>query len=135
MERDECILVSEDDVAIGSGSKHMCHAMRPEYGGDAFRLPLHRAFSVLLFDPTQGHRMLLQRRSHHKLTFPGLWSNACCSHPLLGDASIAASIRRRLHDELGIPSAQASLAPRRRLAMWQGAWLCSTAPQLTRCAA
>jgi isopentenyl-diphosphate delta-isomerase len=41
---------------------------------------LHRAFSVFLFD-TQG-RLLLQQRADEKITFPGYWTNTCCSHPL-----------------------------------------------------
>ncbi len=40
----------------------------------------HRAFSVFLFN--QDREMLIQQRSHKKVTFPGLWSNTCCSHPL-----------------------------------------------------
>ena len=40
----------------------------------------HRAFSVFLFDSTG--RLLLQRRSGDKITFPMYWANTCCSHPL-----------------------------------------------------
>ncbi len=47
---------------------------------DPHQLPLHRAFSLFLFD-CQG-RMLIQQRSASKLTFPLVWSNTCCSHPL-----------------------------------------------------
>ena len=42
---------------------------------------LHRAFSVFLFRPSDG-RLLLQRRADEKITFPGMWTNTCCSHPL-----------------------------------------------------
>ena len=42
---------------------------------------LHRAFSVCLFDPTTG-KLLLQRRAVEKITFPNMWTNTCCSHPL-----------------------------------------------------
>ena len=41
---------------------------------------LHRAFSVFMFD--EEERLLLQRRADAKITFPGLWTNTCCSHPL-----------------------------------------------------
>ena len=40
----------------------------------------HRAFSVFLFD--SQNRLLLQRRSSEKITFPLYWANTCCSHPL-----------------------------------------------------
>lgn len=43
---------------------------------------LHRAFSVFLFD-LEG-RLLLQQRAHSKITFPGVWTNTCCSHQLYG---------------------------------------------------
>lgn len=43
---------------------------------------LHRAFSVFLFDE-QG-RLLLQQRAASKITFPDVWTNTCCSHPLSG---------------------------------------------------
>ncbi len=26
--------------------------------------------------------MLLQKRSKEKITFPNMWTNTCCSHPL-----------------------------------------------------
>lgn len=41
---------------------------------------LHRAFSVFLFN-TKGE-LLLQQRADAKITFPGYWTNTCCSHPL-----------------------------------------------------
>lgn len=42
---------------------------------------LHRAFSVFLFRPSDG-KLLLQKRADEKITFPGMWTNTCCSHPL-----------------------------------------------------
>lgn len=42
---------------------------------------LHRAFSVFLFRPADG-RLLLQKRASEKITFPDMWTNTCCSHPL-----------------------------------------------------
>lgn len=61
--------------------------------------PLHRAFSLFLFDE-QG-RLLLQQRAMGKVTWPGVWSNSCCGHPLPGEATEDAVIRRTEY-ELGI---------------------------------
>lgn len=76
---------------------------------------LHRAFSVFLFD--SQNRLLLQQRATEKITFPDMWTNTCCSHPLgipgetgVGlDASVQGVRRaavRKLDHELGIPSSQ-----------------------------
>jgi len=99
MMSENCILVDLDDHAIGSASKMECHI------GDGKR---HRAFSVLLFD--SNDRLLLQRRSLDKITFPGIWANSCCSHPLdiegeNGDpvAGVISAAKRKLEQELGIP--------------------------------
>ena len=96
---ENCILVDADDCAIGSASKVDCHS------GEGMR---HRAFSVLLFDTND--RLLLQRRSLDKITFPGIWANSCCSHPLdidgeNGDvvAGVISAAKRKLNQELGIP--------------------------------
>ena len=84
---------------------------------------LHRAFSVFLFD--DRNKLLLQQRASSKITFPSLWTNTCCSHPLYGQtpsevdvpedvASGAvpgakrAAVRKLLH-ELGIPPEQVPL--------------------------
>jgi len=77
---------------------------------------LHRAFSVFLFDPT-NHRLLLQQRASEKITFPDMWTNTCCSHPLgvpgeTGadlDSSVAGvkrAAQRKLDQELGIKKEQ-----------------------------
>jgi isopentenyl-diphosphate delta-isomerase len=42
---------------------------------------LHRAFSAFVFRPSDG-KLLLQKRADEKITFPGMWTNTCCSHPL-----------------------------------------------------
>lgn len=42
---------------------------------------LHRAFSAFVFRPSDG-RLLLQQRATEKITFPDMWTNTCCSHPL-----------------------------------------------------
>ncbi len=60
---------------------------------------LHRAISVLIFNG-RGE-MLVQRRALTKYHSPGLWANACCSHPLPGESPSDAAVRR-LEEELGI---------------------------------
>lgn len=59
---------------------------------------LHPAVSVFLM---AGRRTLLQRRAPGKYHTPGLWANACCTHPRAGEAA-AACAARRLRQELGV---------------------------------
>jgi isopentenyl-diphosphate delta-isomerase len=59
---------------------------------------LHRAFSVFIFNP--DGEMLLQQRALSKYHSPGLWSNACCSHPRPGEDAMVAA-QTRLEQELG----------------------------------
>ena len=61
--------------------------------------PLHRAFSVFLFNP--NGELLLQRRADHKKTWGGIWSNSCCGHVMLHE-KVPAAAERRLKYELGI---------------------------------
>ncbi|PSC75135.1 isopentenyl-diphosphate delta-isomerase I [Micractinium conductrix] len=119
MLKDECIVVDEGDNITGHASKYQAH--RFEDGQP--RGQLHRAFSVFLFN--SQNKLLLQQRAASKITFPKVWTNTCCSHPLHGytptevdnAADIAAgtvpgakraAVRKLLH-ELGIPSAQLPL--------------------------
>ena len=78
MHKDECIAVDWDDNMIGSVSKKDSHI----FSIDDPRGKLHRAFSVFLFN-SEG-KLLLQQRAKDKITFPGVWTNTCCSHPLVG---------------------------------------------------
>jgi len=71
-----CIVVSTADAPIATASKKTCHLMTNIRKG-----LLHRAFSVFLFDPV-SHNLLLQQRASEKITFPDMWTNTCCSHPL-----------------------------------------------------
>lgn len=85
---EEVILVNEQDEAIGTMEKLEAHR----------KGVLHRAFSIMIFND-QGE-VLLQRRALDKYHSPGLWTNACCSHPRPGEILDAAA-HRRLQEELG----------------------------------
>ena len=58
----------------------------------------HKAVSVFV---VTADRILIQKRAATKYHTPGLWANACCTHPHWGedDRTCAA---RRLDEELGI---------------------------------
>lgn len=100
---EECILINEDDVNIGTATKKNCHLWTNIQKG-----MLHRAFSVFLFNTKD--ELLLQQRSMSKITYPGHWSNTCCSHPLNFPAELDESdsfgvlraAQRKLKHELGI---------------------------------
>lgn len=78
MKKDECILVDEKDNVTGSGSKYSAHTFNDKQP----RGLLHRAFSIFLFN--EQNQLLLQQRANSKITFPGVWTNTCCSHQLHG---------------------------------------------------
>eukprot|EP01126_Amoeba_proteus_P035874 TRINITY_DN3629_c0_g1_i2.p1 TRINITY_DN3629_c0_g1~~TRINITY_DN3629_c0_g1_i2.p1 ORF type:complete len:180 (+),score=21.99 TRINITY_DN3629_c0_g1_i2:240-779(+) len=69
---------------------------------------LHRAFSVFLFN--SASQLLVQRRASVKITFPELWANTCCSHPLFieselleeNELGVKNAAIRKLNQELGI---------------------------------
>ena len=100
---EECILVDENDKAVGSDTKKNCHLNEHIKNGK-----LHRAFSVFLFN-SEG-KLLLQQRATSKITFPDFFTNTCCSHPLYRkeeleeeDAvGVKRAARRKLEHELGI---------------------------------
>jgi isopentenyl-diphosphate Delta-isomerase len=89
---EEVILVDANDMAIGTMEKIEAH----EKG------LLHRAFSILLVN--ERGEMLIQQRALEKYHSPGLWTNACCSHPRPEESTIKAA-NRRLKEELGISAA------------------------------
>jgi len=84
----EVILVNELDEPIGVMEKMAAHQQDL----------LHRDFSVFIFN--HKGQMLLQQRALSKYHSPGLWTNACCSHPNPGESTESAALRR-LQEELG----------------------------------
>lgn len=79
MEKDTVLVLDHDDKITGSASKRTSH----EFTKETPRGILHRAFSVFIFDESTGE-LLLQQRASTKITFPNVWTNTCCSHPLHG---------------------------------------------------
>ncbi|XP_060778507.1 isopentenyl-diphosphate Delta-isomerase 1 isoform X1 [Neoarius graeffei] len=104
-----CIVVDENDQQTGADTKKNCHL-----NSNISKGLLHRAFSVFLFNSEE--KLLLQQRSDAKITFPGCFTNTCCSHPLYTlpeleeqDAiGVRRAARRRLQAELGISTHQVS---------------------------
>jgi isopentenyl-diphosphate delta-isomerase len=108
-----CIVLDYDDKPLGAGTKKLCHLMEHINAG-----LLHRAFSVFLFN--ENNELLIQQRADEKITFPGMWTNTCCSHPLAVQSELGANIyeldsaiegvklaaQRKLEHELGIPNEQ-----------------------------
>ncbi|MEX1112365.1 MAG: isopentenyl-diphosphate Delta-isomerase [Candidatus Andersenbacteria bacterium] len=84
------VLVNEANEPIGTALKSEVHT------GDT---PLHRAFSTFLFN-SKGE-LLLQQRSGTKKTWPLVWSNSCCGHPMPEEDTKDAAIRR-IGQELGL---------------------------------
>ena len=89
LDTDTLILVDDADKQVGLAPKMEVHR----------RGLKHRALSVLVRD-TRG-RMLLQQRAAGKYHSGGLWANACCSHPRVGESNAKAASRRLL-EEMGV---------------------------------
>lgn len=82
------VLVDENDKETGLMEKMEAHR-------EGF---LHRAFSVFIFN--DKGEMLIHQRALSKYHSPGLWTNACCSHPRHGEKPADAA-HRRLMEEMG----------------------------------
>ncbi|KAI5868474.1 NUDIX hydrolase domain-like protein [Durotheca rogersii] len=105
-----CIVLDNNDKPIGTASKKLCHLMTNIDKG-----LLHRAFSVFLFN--DQNQLLLQQRASEKITFPDMWTNTCCSHPLGVPGETGSNLpesiegvkraaQRKLGHELGIKKEQ-----------------------------
>lgn len=82
------ILLDVDGTPVGEQLKSTVHHEHT---------PLHLAFSLYLFD--DAGRVLMTRRALTKATWPGVWTNTCCGHPMPGEL-MEDAIHRRLHGEL-----------------------------------
>lgn len=110
--QEQCILVDKHDKALGQASKRECHLL--DSSGKA---PLHRAFSLFIFN--KDNELLMQQRSDTKVTFPGLWTNTCCSHPLAIPNEMGTqdgvgaknAAQRKVFNELGIRADQCPVEP------------------------
>jgi len=80
MESDMLVAVDENDKLIPKAtlSKKMGHV----FNSETPRATLHRAFSFFLFN--KDNKLLLTQRAADKITFPNVWTNTVCSHPLYG---------------------------------------------------
>lgn len=86
MESDMLVAVDEYDNLISDfsshGSSYLSKRAGHTFNVDTPRAALHRAFSFFLFD--SDNRLLLTQRASSKITFPNVWTNTVCSHPLYG---------------------------------------------------
>ncbi len=82
------VLVDQADDQVGVCEKDEAHR----------RGLRHRAFSVIVKNSSGA--ILVQRRANGKYHSPGLWANACCGHPRVGE-DVTDAARRRLGEELG----------------------------------
>ena len=85
----QVILVNERDEIMGTAGKMEAHQ----------KGLLHRAFSVFVFN-SKGE-MLLQQRAINKYHSGGLWTNACCSHPIPGE-EISEAAQKKIKRRNGI---------------------------------
>jgi len=88
--KDFVVLIDENNRPLGQMEKFQAHNSNT---------PLHRGFSVFLFN--KKGELLLQQRSSYKKTWPLVWSNSVCGHPMLNETEVEAG-RRRLIFELGL---------------------------------
>lgn len=87
--KESVMIVDPDGQTRGTMDKMAAHRLGVQ----------HRAFSVFVFN-SKG-QLLLQQRALDKYHSGGLWTNTCCSHPRLGEKTLAAA-DRRLQEEMGM---------------------------------
>jgi len=92
------ILLDDDGRHIGTAPKQSVH------GVDT---PLHLAFSCYVFNPLG--EVLITRRALSKKTWPGVWTNSFCGHPLPEEV-LTQAVDRRAQFELGLDVAHIDLA-------------------------
>ena len=85
---EEVVLVDKNDNPLGTMGKMQAHKSGA----------LHRAFSIFIFN-SKGE-MMIHQRAFSKYHSPGLWTNACCSHPRINETTEEAA-HRRLKEEMG----------------------------------
>lgn len=96
--RDEQVIgVDRDDNEVGLASRIAAHGLD---------CSLHRAFMMLLVN--EAGRLLLCRRSEHKLLWPLYWADSCAGHPR-PEEDILEAARRRLQEEVGCTAELSSL--------------------------
>jgi isopentenyl-diphosphate delta-isomerase len=99
------MIVDRQDRIIGQATKKDAHLLSNIEHDPPL---IHRAFSFFLFDSsTLPSRLILQQRSPEKITYPSLWANTCCSHPLYNNIEmngldgVKHAVSRRVKYELG----------------------------------
>src|SRR3989344_6339973 len=85
------VLVDPNDRIIGFQEVKKAH-FNP--------VPLHRAISVIIFNK-KGDQMLIHQRAQNKFTWPGFWTNTCCTNVRPSETYLACA-KRRLFEEMGI---------------------------------
>lgn len=85
------VLVDKHNKEIGLADKYTAHQIP---------VPLHRAISIVVVNKDKT-KMLITKRAKNKFTWPGIWSNAVCSHPYEGESFKDAAVRR-IREEIGI---------------------------------